>query len=155
MEPDAFEIFAEVSVAILGFSGMVAVIGDSNNTSPFIAARIRGLLLTSGSAAVSALAPLTGLTLTYCSILLIVIILASQLWGVWLMMQQAAKPSWTIFFVSLVAMLSAVIWLTYGLVVDPGVLIFGYVFAVSVLLLMSGLFFARMVLAITSEPGGA
>jgi hypothetical protein len=154
MDLSVFEIFAEVSVAILGFSGIVAVIDDSNNTSPFVAARIRGLLLTSGIAAISALAPLTGLALTYCSILLIILIIASQLWGIWLMRQQAAKPSWVIFFLSLIAMLAAVIWIVYGLVSEPEMLISGYIFTVSVMLLMSGLFFVRMVLAITSVTKG-
>lgn len=149
------EIFAELAVAILGFSGIVAVIGDSKSSRSFVSVRIRGLLLTACVAAVSSIAPLTGLGLAYCSILVVILLLGSQIWDFWLMKQQAAKPSWTVFYVSLVLIMAGVCWLILGLVYRPELLVSGYVYSIVVMLLMAGMFFVRMVLEITSETRGA
>jgi hypothetical protein len=154
MELDTLEIFAELAVAILGFSGIVAVIGDSTSSRPYIVVRIRGLLLTASVAAVSSIVPLTGLGLSYCSILLVILLLGSAIWGFWLMKQQSANPSWIVFYVSQTAILIGVGWLIVGLAFRPELLVSGYLYSIVSMLLMAGLFFVRMVLAITTESRG-
>ncbi len=151
---DALEIFAELAVAILGFSGIVAVIGDSKSSRSYVAVRIRGLLLTAGIAAVSSIAPLTGVALTHCSILFVILLVGSSSWGFWLMTQQSANPSWIVFYVSQAAILIGVVWLILGLVYTPEILVFGYMYSIVMMLLMAGMFFVRMVLEITSETSG-
>jgi len=155
MDLEVLELFAELAVAILGFSGIVAVIGDSTSSRSYIVVRIRGLLLTASVAAISAIAPLTGLGLTYCSIIFVILMLGSALWGFWLMKQQSANPSWIVFSVSQTAILIGVGWLIVGLVLKPRLLDSGYMYSVTTMLLMAGMFFVRLILAISTKTRSA
>ena len=155
MDIQNFEIFAELSVAILGFSGLAAVLGDSGSNHAYVAARVHGLLVRACIAAISSILPLTGLNIVYCSMIFIVLLIAAQGWAIFgLMRQKSARPSWVIFFTSLLAMLVGVVVMAYGIIEAPVTLVYGYVYSICVVLFSAGLFFVRMVLAITSLPKG-
>ena len=152
MDVQSFEIFAEVSVALFGFSGLAAVVGGSKQKQTYISVRIRGLLFTSGVAAICSIAPLTGLNLLYCSVLYIVLLVWTQYWAIsGFMRQQSSQASWMIYVPSFTAMVVAVASLLYGILLDPSLLFYAYMYGICVMLVVAGIFFIRMVLSISTN----
>ena len=59
---ETFEIFAEMSIAMLGFSGLMVAISD---VSSIVVARVKGLLFFASIAAICSVIPLTGLEFNF------------------------------------------------------------------------------------------
>jgi hypothetical protein len=146
-----FEIFAEISVALLGFSGLVAVLGNATQRA-FFSTRIRGLLFSSGAAVICSVAPLAKLDLVYCAFLYIGLVIAMQAWAITgLMRSEGARPSWAIYVALLTLSLTAVSGLLYGVFLNTEILHTAYLFGLCVQLFTAAIFFIRLVLATTTE----
>ena len=151
MEVESFEIFAEISVALFGFSGLVAVLGNATQQA-FFSTRIRGLLFSAGAAVICSVAPLAKLDLVYCAFLYVGLAVAMQAWAITVLMRtHGARASWTIYFAMLTLSLTAVGALLYGVFRDTEVLHTAYLFGLCVQLFTAAIFFIRMVLATTTE----
>ena len=148
---ESFEILAEVSIALLGFSGIAAVLGGSRAQTRFIAPRIQGLLWTAGIAALCSTAPLAGVDLTLCSILYVVLAICSQYWAITnLMRHPSANASWTIYTFALSGIVAAVGYLCYALIIEPSLLVSAYKYAIYVMMVIAGIFFVRMAITVSS-----
>ncbi len=148
---ETFEIFAEMSIAMLGFSGLMVAISD---VSSIVVARVKGLLFFASIAAICSVIPLTGLSLTLCSLVYIVLVLAMNVWSyINFFLNPQAQASKGIYISLTAALISAIIVLTYCIFYKNDLLLDAYIGAISVALLCSGTFFVRMVLFLVSEKG--
>ena len=151
MDIQLFEVFTEVSIAVLGFSGITAAIGSQSHKMGFLAARVKGLLFAAGITSVCSVAPLTSLHLFYCSIAYILFATSLLIWAIFgLLRNPDAQSNMVVFVVGNSLMLSAIVSLIYALIVAPENLLVAYVYSLCMSLLLAGIFFIRLVLAIVS-----
>ena len=150
--PD-LSIFAEVSIALLGFSGLASALGSvSQKNRTFIKFRLRALLIVSGSACFGSLAPLTGLPLYYCAIAFslltagIVFVLVRSL-----VSTPDISPSRLLSVLCIGWALAGVGLQGYSLTFKPEWLSVAYMFALSGTITVATLFFIRFVLALVQE----
>ena len=152
MDTQSFEIFAELSIAVLGFSGITAAIGSQTQQKSFLAARAKGLLFAGGVAAIFSVAPLTDLSLAYCAIGYMCSSSSLLVWAFFgLHRNPQARSSIFIFSIGNAIIITAIGALAYSLALAPELLPKAYVFALSMVLLLAGIFFVRLVLALTSS----
>ena len=148
---ETFEIFAEMSIAMLGFSGLMVAISD---VSSIVVARVKGLLFFASIAAICSVIPHYWLSLTLCSLVYIVLVLAMNVWSyINFFLNPQAQASKGIYISLTAALISAIIVLTYCIFYKNDLLLDAYIGAISVALLCSGTFFVRMVLFLVSEKG--
>ena len=153
MEVEAFEIFAEMSIAMLGFSGVMVAISKASTT---VVSRVKGLIFSASVATICSVLPLTGLSLVFCSIGYIALVIALIVWGYsGFYRNPAAQANKVIFFGFNGALLSAIVVLSYSVALAPESLHQAYIYAIFVALLCSGSYFVRMVLFLASERDGA
>lgn len=152
MDIQIFEILAEVSIAVLGFSGITAAIGSQTRRMGFFAARVKGLLFAAGIASVCSVAPLASLQLFYCSIGYILFATSLLVWAIFgLLRNPDAQTNLGVFVVGNSILLSAIGSLVYALIIAPENLFGAYVYSLCMSLLLAGIFFVRLVLAIVSQ----
>lgn len=148
MEPGSFEIFAELSVTMLGFSGITAVLGGSQLDSPFIIVRIKGLLFCAGVAGVASIMPLAGLTLEHSAYLFELLLLSLMAWNfLGFRSISSHRASLPIFIPLIALLLSSSIFLGYQLYFEASNLTSAYAFGISACLLCAGSYFIRVVLS--------
>ena len=150
---EAFEIFAEMSIAMLGFSGLMVAISD---VSTLIVARVRGLLFFASIAAICSALPLTGLSLVLCAFVYIVLVGYMNVWSYSNFFKVTqARASKGIYFVLTSALLVAMSALLYCIFYAADMLYQAYMGALAVVLFCSGTFFVRMVLFLVTEKEGS
>ena len=150
---ESFEIFAEMSIAMLGFSGLMVAVSD---TTSIITARVKGLLFTASIAVICSVLPLTGLSIVYCSFVYIGLMLYMTIWTYSNFFRNPAANANSTIYVSLnVALLSTMIALLYSIFQHQSILFHAYLYAISITLLCSGTYFVRMVLFIAAEKEGS
>lgn len=150
--PD-LSIFAEVSVALLGFSGLASALSHvSEANRAFITSRLRALLLISGAACFGSLAPLTGLPIEYCSILFTALI-AGTIYKIAreFLSTPDVAPSLFLVVLSVGWGVAGVGFQTFALVADPGLQPMAYVFTLSGSVAIAIVFFIRVVLAMVQD----
>jgi uncharacterized membrane protein YqjE len=149
MEAEGFEIFAEMSIAMLGFSGVMVAISKASAT---VVTRVKGLIFSASIAAVCSALPLTGLSLVLCSMGYIALVIVLVVWGYSSFYRNpAAQANKVIFFGLNGALLSAIVVLSYSVALAPRSLHQAYMYAIFAALLCSGSYFVRMVLFLVSE----
>jgi hypothetical protein len=143
------ELLAELSVAILGFSGITVVLGHSKFDALSASTRIQGLILSSGIALILSLLPTIGLNLALSSVLAIALTLSFAMWAVGMIYRGNFKANiWlTLFFFGVGG--ACCTWLTYVLIVDRSNLIHPYIALVGFTLLQATVFYIRVVLSIS------
>ena len=140
-----------MSITVLGFSGITAAIGIRIHQKAFLAARVRGLLFAAGIASIFSVAPLANLNLIYCAVGYMVFSSSLLIWAFFgLHKNPDAQSSTTVFIGGNSIILSAIVALAYSIAWAPHLLANVYVYALSMMLLLSGIFFVRMVLALAS-----
>ncbi|MEM1434112.1 MAG: hypothetical protein AAGG11_08680 [Pseudomonadota bacterium] len=148
-------VFAEVSVALLGFSGLASALSSvSAKNRAFITIRLKALLVVSGSACFGSLAPLTELGLYYCCILL-TMLTAGTVFTLGRDFLKASDVSPSPFLVVLTVgwALAAITFQGFALVFDPSLVPVAYMFALSGTITVAILFFIRFVLAMVQDLG--
>ena len=149
METETFEIFADMSIAMLGFSGLMVAISKAAAT---VVARVKGLIFSASVASICAVIPLTGLNLVLCSIGYIALVSVLIVWGYSNFYRNpAAQANRAIFLVLNGAFLSAIVVLSYSIAIAPESLHQTYMYGLFVTLLCSGAYFVRMVMFLVSE----
>ena len=146
---ESFEIFAEMSIAMLGFSGLMVAM---SNATSIIVARVKGLLFSASIAAICSVIPLTGLSIVYCSFVYIGLIGYMTVWSYGNFFRNpAANASKAIYFSLNAALLSTMVVLSYSIFLQQSILYHAYLYSICVILFCSGTYFVRMVLFIAAE----
>ena len=149
MEAEAFEIFAEMSIAMLGFSGLMVAISKASTT---VVTRVKGLIFFASVSAICSVIPLTGLSLILCAASYIALVSVVIVWGYSNFYRNpAAQANNAIYFSLNGALLSAIVLLSYSIAIAPELLHQAYMYGLFVVLLSSGSYFVRMVLFLVSN----
>jgi hypothetical protein len=153
------DVLAEVSVALLGFSGLTIVLGRSRFHQLGVAFRIRGLLYASSSAFVGCILPLVGIPLT---VSVLVLALAMSYLSVWsgrvAFGRQASSFQPNLILVWALwppfVLLTLALWLSPLLTPESNFAVFK--FAIGGNLLLAVVYFVRLILSVatTETPTG-
>ena len=146
-------VFAEVSIALLGFSGLASALSSvSSKNRAFITIRLKALLIISGSACFGSLAPLTGLELYYCCVLLC-LLTAGALFKIGhdFLNTAGVAPSPFLAFLTVGWGIAGVIFQLFALIFNPGFVPLAYSFTLSGTITVAILFFVRFVLAMVQD----
>lgn len=146
-------VFAEVSIALLGFSGLASALSSiSSKNRAFITIRLKALLFISGSACFGSLAPLTGLAIYYCSIML-ALLTAGTVFKIGrdFLNTPDVSPSPFLVFLSVGWAIVGTIFLCFALLFNPALIPPAYMFTLSGTILIAILFFIRFVLAMVQD----
>lgn len=146
-------IFADASIALLGFSGLASAVSSiSEANRAFITIRLRALLLISGACCFGSLAPFSGLDLFYCSILLAALVGGTIVkLGRDFLRTPGVAPSLPLAVLAVGWGTTGVVFQIYTLVADPALQEMAYMFTLSGSVGVSILFFIRFVLAIVKD----
>jgi hypothetical protein len=154
MDYSNLEILAEVSVALLGFSGLTIVLGRSRFNQHGVSFRIRGLLFTSSAAFVGSTMPLVGMPLL-ASILLLA--LTMSIMSVWSGRETFGRQSssiqtnpilfWALYPPYVLSMLA--LWLSPLLMPESNFAVLK--FAIGLNLLLAVTYFVRLILSMPTD----
>jgi len=140
--------FAEISIAMLGFSGITSAFDRIYKRQKNLSVRTMGLLVTSGIAFLASITPIVGLPSVVASIILILLVGVSSSWCI-ISVFRKPKHSSSVWLVCLDngSLLCSVGWLilalrSYGSSVNAP-----YMTTICLLLLAAALLFIRMILA--------
>ena len=140
--------FAEVSIAMLGFSGITSAFDRIYKRQKNLSVRTMGLLFTSGIAFFASITPIVGLPSVVASIILILLVGVS---AISCMISVFRKPvhSSNVWLVCLVngSLLCSVGWLILALWSGGSSVNAPYMTTICLLLLAAALLFIRMILA--------
>jgi hypothetical protein len=116
-EMGRFEILAELSVALLGFSGLMVAFGYSRFSEAGFAARIRALVYTTSAALIASLLPLLNLYLPIAAALLLAMFVAYLIWvcKVWLFGGKKVRTGTALVWFFLLASVPVIAWLVISL----------------------------------------
>ncbi len=81
MDYDNLQVLAEVSVTLLGFSGITAIMGYSRFDQRGVTYRMQGLLYTSSQALVASILPLVGIPMLPAAIAVAILGTATCIWA--------------------------------------------------------------------------
>jgi hypothetical protein len=149
-----FEIFAELSAALLGFSGLMIALRQAKFTPESLAARIRGLLYTAGGALVASLLPLINVPLLIACLVLLLIMVSHSSWAirVWMLNARQLGANPVLGWIFVTASLPIIAWLGVALFRDIDTQLGAYIAAIGFLLLTSTYNFCRfLMLSLTTE----
>jgi len=141
-------LFAEVSIAMLGFSGITLAFGRIYKRQKSLSVRTMGLLVTSGIAFLASITPIVGLPSVVASIILILLVGVSASWCIISVFRKPEHSS-SVWLVCLVngSLLCSVGWLILALWSDGSSVNAPYMTTICLLLLAAALLFIRMILA--------
>ena len=147
-ETGRFEILAELSVALLGFSGLMIAFGHSRFREVSAAARIRSLVYTTSAALVASLLPLLNLYLPISAVLLVAMLTAHLIWGcrVFLFGEKPVSTNLALVWFFMLANVPVIAWLAISLLNQGASLGAAYVTGIGYFLLASIFNFGRFVL---------
>jgi|OM-RGC.v1.023193261 hypothetical protein len=153
-EMGRFEILAELSVAVLGFSGLLIALGHDRISDSLAVTRIRALLYTASASLVASVLPLLNLYLPVAAVFLLLALLMHTIWicVYWLRAIHVSTSKW----VGVIFMLAALpisAWLVFSLLNQGASLGAAYIAGIGYFLLTSIYNFARYLLLSLSEAG--
>ena len=151
MEIQSYEIFAEISVALLGFASITAAVAGQTRKPEVLTARIKGLLMSATIACVGSIAPLTHLDIIYCAVGYLFLLVIFLVWsGLEFFRNRDAKWNMQIWIVGYSLTISTTGFLLYSLLTATELIHVAYICAICVSLGMAGTVFVRFVLVIIS-----
>ena len=160
MDYTNLQVLAEVSVTLLGFSGITTIVGRSRFAQQGAVFRMRGLLYSSSSAFVVSILPLVGIPLLPAAIGSAVYVLPFIVWawkGVFGRSRREIQPNpaikWTLFPVSILVYL----YLWWSILAMADQLLFAYQLQIGTLLLSATMYFVRLVSSsfVTDDSAGS
>jgi hypothetical protein len=150
MDYTNLQVLAEVSVALLGFSGLTIVMGHSRFDQHGLAYRTQGMLYNSSLAFTGSLLPLVGIPISFGAIAMAVLMSIGSVWAglrIFGRSALAVKTSpllnWIFFPMYLMSTLS--LWLSLFVLSEQALLI--YRLAIGCNLLVAVVFFIRLVIS--------
>ena len=148
MDYTNLQVLAEVSVTLLGFSGITAIVGYSRFAQQGVTFRMRGLLYASSSAFVGSILPLVGIPILPAAIGIAALVLAGNIWagkGVMGRSRQEIQPNpaitWTMFPMAVIVNL----YLWWSILTLAEQLLFAYLLQIGFQLLIGTVYFIRLV----------
>jgi uncharacterized membrane protein YuzA (DUF378 family) len=132
--------FAEISIAMLGFSGITSAFDRIYKRQKNLSVRTMGLLVTSGIAFLASITPIVGLPSVVASIILILLVGVSASWCIISVFRKSEHSSNG-------SLLCSVGWLILALWSDGSSVNAPYMTTICLLLLAAALLFIRMILA--------
>jgi hypothetical protein len=160
MDYTNLEVLGEFSVALLGFSGITAIVGHSRFAQQGVTFRLRGLLYASSSAFVGSILPLVGIPILPAAIGVAALVLAGNTWagkGVFGRSRQEIRPNlaitWTMF--PMAVMVNLYLW--WSILTLAEQLLFAYQLQIGFQLLIATMYFVRLVSSafVTKDVSGS
>ena len=150
MDYSNLQVLAEVSVALLGFSGLTIVMGHSRFDQHGLAYRTQAMLYSSSLAFIGSLLPLVGISITFGAITMAALMSMGIVWAGmkilgWSVSLVKTNPllNWMFFPVYLMSTLS--LWLSLFVLSEHALLI--YKLAIGCNLLVAVIFFIRLIIS--------
>ncbi len=158
MDYPTLEALAEVSVALLGFSGLTIVLGRSRFNPIGVTFRTQGLLFSSSTAFVGSIMPLIGIPLLASILSLAVAMSVFSVWASrWNFGRQASSIQvnpillWALY--PPYVLLTLVLWLSPLLTPESNFAVFKL--AIGMNLLLAVAYFVRLILSIFTEEASS
>ena len=154
MDYPNLDVLAEVSVALLGFSGLAVVLGHSRFHQLGVAQRTQGLLYTSSTAFLGCILLLVGLPLPASVLVLALAMSFMSVWsGTKIFGRQARLIQPNLILVCALyppfVILTFALWLSPLLAPESNFVVFK--FAIGMNLLMAVVYFLRLILSVATE----
>jgi hypothetical protein len=150
MDYSNLQVLAEVSVALLGFSGLTIVMGHSRFDQHGLAYRTQGMLYNSSLAFTGSLLPLVGIPISFGAIAMAVLMSMGSIWAGMRIFGKSEPPvktspllNWIFFPMYLMATLA--LWLSLFILSER--VLFIYKLAIGCNLLVAVVFFIRLVIS--------
>jgi hypothetical protein len=148
MDYTNLQVLAEVSVTLLGFSGITAVIGHSRFAQQGVAYRILGLLYSSSAAFIGSILPLVGIPILPAAVGIAALVSAVNIWvGKTLFgrsrQELRANPALVWTFFPMAVMVNLYLWWSIFVLAEQ--LLYVYQLQIGFLLLISTVYFIRLV----------
>jgi len=150
MDYSNLQVLAEVSVALLGFSGLTIVMGHSRFDKHGLAYRTQGMLYLSSLAFIGSLLPLIGISIFFGAIAMATLMSMGSVWAGMRIFGWSVSPVKTnlllnwIFF-PMYVMSTSSLWLSLSVLSEQALLI--YKLAIGCNLLVAVVFFIRLVIS--------
>ncbi len=148
MDYSNLQVLAEVSVALLGFSGITAIVGHSRFAQQGVTYRMRGLLYGSSAAFIGSILPLVGAPMLPAAVANAAINVAINIWAAKSLFGRSrqeiqANPvlTWTFFPIAILVNLH--LW--WSILVLAEQLLFAYQLQIGANLVIATLYFVRLV----------
>ena len=148
MDYDNMQVLAEVSVTLLGFSGITAIMGYSRFDQRGVTYRMQGLLYTSALALAASILPLVGIPLLHAAIAVAILASATIMWAGKMQLGRSrneVRPNpfllWTFLPAGVLVMLS--LW--WSILISTEYLLLTYQLAIGFNLLLATTYFIRLV----------
>ena len=150
MDYTNLQVLAEVSVALLGFSGLTIVMGHSRFDQHGVAYRTQGMLYNSSLAFVGSLLPLVGIPISFGAIAMAALMSMGSVWAGMRILRKSVPPvktspllNWIFFPMYLMSTLS--LWMSLFVLSEQALLI--YKLAIGCNLLVAVVFFIRLIIS--------
>jgi len=150
MDYSNLQLLAEVSVALLGFSGLTIVMGHSRFDQHGLAYRTQGMLYLSSLAFIGSLLPLLGISISFSAIVMAALMSMGSVWaGMRIfgrfvpLVKTSPLLNWIFFPMYLISTLS--LWLSLFVLSEQALLI--YKLAIGCNLLVAVIFYIRLVIS--------
>ena len=148
MDYTNLHVLAEVSVALLGFSGITAIVGHSRFAQQGVIYRMRGLLYSSSLAFISSILPIIGIPILAAAVVIAALNSAAIIWAGALSFGRSRKevqphPVLVLIFFPIAILVNLYLW--WSTITLAKQLLFAYQLQVGVLLLLATVYFVRLV----------
>lgn len=150
MDYSNLQVLAEVSVALLGFSGLTIVMGHSRFDQHGLAYRTQGMLYLSSLAFIGSLLPLVGISISFSAIAMAALMSMGSAWAGMRIFHRSVPPvktspllNWIFFPMYLISTSS--LWLSLFVLSEQALLI--YKLAIGCNLLVAVIFYIRLVIS--------
>lgn len=148
MDYTNFQVLAEVSVTLLGFSGITAIVGQSRFPQHGIRWRMLGLLYSASLAFIGSALPLVGIALLPAAVAVAALYTAANIWVGKTLLDRSrheiqANPALVWTFYPFGIMMNLYLWV--AVFVLPEQLFFVYQLQIGFLLLLATVYFVRLV----------
>jgi hypothetical protein len=142
------QVLAEVSVALLGFSGITAIVGQSRFAQQGVTYRMRGLLYSSSLAFIGSILPLIGIPILLAGVAMAAFNSAAIIWAGAMSFGRSKKeiqphPVLVSIFFPIAILVNLHLW--WSILVLAERLFFAYQLQVGALLLLATVYFVRLV----------
>jgi len=142
------QVLAEVSVALLGFSGITAIVGQSQFAQQGVKYRVLGLLYSSSLAFMGTILPLIGIPVRPAAAITAALVLAGIIWAGMNSFGPARKdirPNLVLVLVFFPISVLVNLYLWYAIIVLTEQILLAIQLQVGVLLLLATVYFVRLV----------
>jgi hypothetical protein len=146
MDPFILKLFTQVSITILGFSGVTTALGHLSSNTRYISIRTKGLLFAASIAFIASIGPLAGFPEFFAAIFLAIAALSTSCICLYAFTKSGANSSlvWPVH----IALITSSLWLVYNLITNTQQIGQPYIATTALLIISSVILFIRLVISI-------